>query len=287
MNVLGRNPRCPEIGVDVPRQHVFGLDDGQRLGVAFEGRSRVAGVGEFVADIAREIGVGGFPFVGFGIAEDQVAQFLNDLFFRLAVQLCDEVGVNTAVLVERNQQSLLGRIHAGDRGMPADHVFDQDRTLGRLAGDLVVILERHHQHGVGVFPELHEVGHSANDRTVGGFAEGGFVDRSVFGSEAVIGQVQFSTGFPAIRLGPALVLGAEHPAGPVPKVDQGAESSAGHRAVGFEFRAAVNNRQGLSPVDLTDHPVIADEETPLADVLLVRRWHECRSDRRFCCFDCG
>ena len=58
-----------------------------------------------------------------------------------------------------------------------------DGGLGRLAGHLVVVLQRHDQHGVRVFAEFHEVGHAADDAAVGGLAEGGLVDRAVGGDE--------------------------------------------------------------------------------------------------------
>ena len=71
---------------------------------------------------------------------------------------------------------------AGDRGdgrVLADHVLFHDGGFFRLAGHLVVLFQRHDQHGVGVFAELHQIGHAADDRAVGGFAEGGLVDRAV------------------------------------------------------------------------------------------------------------
>ena len=52
-------------------------------------------------------------------------------------------------------------------------------ALAAFARDLVVVLQGHDQHGVRVFPELHEVGHAADDAAVGGLAEGGLVDRAV------------------------------------------------------------------------------------------------------------
>ena len=70
--------------------------------------------------------------------------------------------------------------------------FGHDGGLGRLARHFVVILQRHDQHGVRVFPELHEVGHAADDAAVGGFAERRLVDRAVGRDELVIGPVQIA-----------------------------------------------------------------------------------------------
>ena len=67
-------------------------------------------------------------------------------------------------------------------------------ALVAFAGHLVVILQRHDQHGVRVFAELDEVGHAADDVAVGGFAEGGLVDRAVGGDEAVVGPVEIAGG---------------------------------------------------------------------------------------------
>ena len=110
----------------------------------------------------------------------------------------------------------------------AHHVLLHDGGFGRLAGHLVVILQRHDQHGVRVFPELHQVGHAADDGAVGGLAEGGLVDRAVGGGEAVVGPVEFPAGLDAVRLGPAFVLRLQDAAGAVAQADQGGQALAGH-----------------------------------------------------------
>ena len=79
--------------------------------------------------------------------------------------------VDAAGAVERHQQPFLGGGDGGDRRALADHVPQQDRGLGRLAGHLVVIFQGHDQHGVRVFAEFHEVGHAADDGAVGAFRE--------------------------------------------------------------------------------------------------------------------
>ena len=104
----------------------------------------------------------------------------------------DERQIDRAALVEGDEQPFLGAPDLRDGRRLADHVLGHDGGLGRLAGHLVVILQRHDQHGVRVFPEFDEVGHAADDAAVGGFAEGGLVDRAVGADEAVIGPVEFA-----------------------------------------------------------------------------------------------
>ena len=139
-------------------------------------------------------------------------------------------GRSTApLLVERDQQPFLGAMRrAVTGGRLPDHVLAHDGGLGRLAGHLVVVLQRHDQHGVRVFAELHEVGHAADDGAVGGLAEGGLVDRAVGCDEAVVGPVQLPAGLVAVRLGPALVLRLQDAAGVVAQADQGGQPLAGH-----------------------------------------------------------
>ena len=115
----------------------------------------------------------------FRVMEDQVAQFGNDLCFRLAVEGGDERQVHRALLVEGDEQPFLGAADMGDGRGFADHVLLHDGGFGRLAGRLVIILQGHDQHGIRVFPEFHEVGHAADDVAVGGFAEGRLVDRAI------------------------------------------------------------------------------------------------------------
>ena len=131
-------------------------------------------------------------------------------------------------------------------GVLADHVLGHDGGLGRLAGHLVVVLQRHDQHGVRVFPELHQVGHAADDAAVGGLAEGGLVDRAVGGDEPVVGPVQFAACLVAVRLGPAFVLRLQHAAGAVAQADQGGQAFAGQRAVGLQRRAAIDDGHALA-----------------------------------------
>ena len=50
--------------------------------------------------------------------------------------------------------------------------------------------------------------------------------------EQVVGPVEVAAGLFAMLLGPALVLGLQHPAGMVAEVHQGGKPLAGHRAVG-------------------------------------------------------
>ena len=114
-----------------------------------------------------EISVGGLPGLGFRIGIDQVAQFGDDFAFGFAVELTDERQIDLASLVKRDQESFLGGFHFRHRRDFADHVPLHDGGLGRFAGDLVVILQRHDEHGVRVFPEFDQIGHAANDRAIG------------------------------------------------------------------------------------------------------------------------
>ena len=99
---------APRFGVDVAGQHVLGLHGPQGLGVAGVSRAGTLGGGELGPDIAGEIGVGRLPGLRFRVAEDQVAQFGDDLLFGLAVEGGDERQVDRAALVEGDQQSFLG-----------------------------------------------------------------------------------------------------------------------------------------------------------------------------------
>ena len=227
------------------------------------------GGGELGPDVAREIGIGGLPGFRFRVVEDQIAQFGDDLLLGLAVERGDERQVHRAALVQRDQQSFLGAADVRDGRGLADHVLEHDGGFGRLARHLVVILQGHDQHGVRVFPEFHEVGHAADDAAVGGFAEGRLVDRAIGGDELVIGPVQFPAGVVAVRLGPAFVLGLQDAAGAVTQAQQGGKALAGHRAVGLQRRAAIDDRHGLTAFDLMDGPVLADEETSLGDVAFL------------------
>ena len=88
----------------------------------------------------------------------------------LAVERGDERQIDRSRAVERDQQPFLGAGDGGDVRRAADHVLLHDGGLGRLAGDLVVIFQRHDQHGVRVFAEFHQVGHAADHRAVAGLA---------------------------------------------------------------------------------------------------------------------
>ena len=83
-------------------------------------------------------------------------------------------------------------------GVLADDVLEQDRGFGGLAGHLVVIFQRHDQHGVRVFAEFDDVGHAADHRAVVGFGERRLVDRAVGGGEAVIGAIELPAGVVAV-----------------------------------------------------------------------------------------
>ena len=94
---------------------------------------------------------------------DEVAQLLDDLLLGLAVERGDVRKVDRSLAVEGHQQPFLGGGDGGDGRAFAHHVLLHDRRLGGLAGDFVVVLQRHHQHGVRVLAEFHEVGHAADD----------------------------------------------------------------------------------------------------------------------------
>ena len=151
LDVALRYPRCAEIGVDVAGQHVLGLHGSQGVDIAGILRAGAFGGGELGPDVAGEIGVGGLPGSGFRVGEDQVAQLGDDLCFRLAVEGADERQIDRAALVEGDEQPFLGAADVRDGRGLADHVLGHDGGLGRLAGHLVVILQRHDEHGVRVF----------------------------------------------------------------------------------------------------------------------------------------
>ena len=160
---------------------------------------RPLGGGELRPDVAREIGVGGLPGLDLRVAEDQVAQLGDDRLLGLAVELRDERQIDAPSLVEGDQQPFLGAARRDVTGgvLPTTSLR-HDGGFGRLARHLVVVLQRHDQHGVRVFAELDEVGHAADDAAVGGLAEGGLVDRAVAADETVIGPVEFPAGLVAV-----------------------------------------------------------------------------------------
>ncbi len=71
------------------------------------------------------------------------------------------------------------------------HVLGHDGGFGRLPRNFVVILQGHDQHRVRVFPEFHEIGHSADHAAVGRFPERRLVDRAVGNVKLVIRTAQF------------------------------------------------------------------------------------------------
>ena len=147
--------------------------------------------------------------------KDQVAQLVDHLLLGLGIERGDERQVHRAALIQRDEQPLLGAPDVRDGRGLADHVLDHDGGFGRLPRALVVILQRHDQHGVRVFPELHEVGHAADDAAVGGLTERRLVDRAISGHELVVGPAEFPACLFAVRLGPALVLRLEDATGTV------------------------------------------------------------------------
>ena len=239
--------------------------------------------GKFVADIAGQVGIGGFPFAGFGVFENQVAQFGFDLFFGLAIEFGDVVEIDAAMLVERDEQPLLGALHPCDRRGLANHVPRHDGSFCGLAGHFVIVLKRHDKHGIRVFLKLHDVGHPADDAAIGGFAERGLVDRAVGAGKAVVGSVQFAAGIGAMFVGPAFVLRLQDAAGVVTQFNQCAKSLAGQRAIGFEGSAAVNDGHTLPALRLINSAVITDEEAAFADMTFGRRRYKGRCRFHFIC----
>ena len=270
------HPGRSQVAVDVAGQHVLRLHASQGLGVAGEGGAGGLRRGELGPHVAGEIGVGRLPGLGLRVAEDQVAQLGDHPLLRLAVERSDEGQIDRALLVEGDEQPLLGAGDRRDGRLAAHHVLLHDGGLASLAGDLVVLLQAHDEHGVGVLAELDQVGHAADDVAVGGGAEGGLVDGSVGADEALIGPVEFAAGVVAVRLGPALVLRLQDAAGAVAQSHQGGQALAGERAVGGERRAAVGDRDGPAVDRLADGAVVADEETALRNVLERRGRGESR-----------
>ena len=92
---------------------------------------RIAGVGragvlrrlELGPHVAGEVRVGGQPFLGVGVLVDQVAQFVDDLTRRAAVEGGDVGQVDTAAVVQGHQQPFLGVADRGDGRAAAHHVL--------------------------------------------------------------------------------------------------------------------------------------------------------------------
>ena len=202
--------------------------------------------GELLPDVAGEIGVGGLPGFRFRVVEDQVAEFGDDRALR-ACRRARRYRAGPRCLVwlrETSSPSSALRTCVIGGVLPTTSLL-HDGGFGRLARDLVVILQGHDQHGVRVFPELHEVGHAADDAAVGGLAEGRLVDRAVGTPELVIGPVEFAACFVAVRLGPAFVLGLQDAAGAVTQADQGGKAFADQRAV--RLSASCRHRRPGTP----------------------------------------
>ena len=94
------------------------------------------------------------------------------------------------------------------------------------AGHLVIVFERHHQHGVGVVLELHQVRHTADRGAVVRRRDGRLVDGAIGRDKAVIGTIEHGAGLLPVVLGPALVLGRKDTAGVVAKGDEGGQPPA-------------------------------------------------------------
>ena len=149
-----------------------------------------------------------------------------------------------------------------------------DVGLLRRAGGLVILFQGHHQHGVGIVPELHQVRHTAHGGAVVLGREGGFVDRAVLEDETVIGAIQGLPGLAALLLGPALVLRLQDAAGLIAYPNQRGQALAHHRAVGLQGLLAVGDGQGFAVLHLQERFVFAYEETALGDMALQgREWH--------------
>ena len=244
------------------------------LGVAGVFPSGAFGDFEFFADVPRQVGVGGLPFLRLGIAVDQIAQLGGDLRLRLAVELGDIGQVNRAAMIERNQQPLLGARHVSNRRLGADHVLPHDRGFFGFSGRLVIFLQRHDQHGVGVFAELDQVGHPADGAAVLGGGEGRLVDRPVLADEAVVKAVQLTTLGLAGGFRPSLVLRLEDAAGLNEHADFGGDSACLGRSIFLEEDAAIDHGFALTVLDLMDDLVVADEQAPLGDMPQRRRGNE-------------
>ena len=101
-----------------------------------------------------------------------------------------------------------------------------------------------------------------------------FVDRTIGRDKTVVRAVQFTAGVAAELFRPALVLRLQHAAGTVAEFNQRCQPLAGHGAVTFERRAAIDDRLPLPAFGLVNGFVIADEETPFTDVAFLRRRNE-------------
>ena len=222
-------PRCPEIGVDVAGQHVLGLHVPQGLGVAGVGRAGGFGGGELGPHVAGEIGVGGLPGFRFRVVEDQVAQLGDDLLLGLAVERGDEGQIDRARAGRGRRAALPRRWRPCVTGgfLPTTS-FCMMAALAALPVTSSYSSSDMTSMASGSSRNFTRLGMRRMTRAVGGFAEGGLVDRAVGGGEAVIGPVQFAAGVVAVRLGPAFVLRLQDAAGAVAQADQGGQALAGH-----------------------------------------------------------
>jgi hypothetical protein len=131
---------------------------------------------------------------------------------------------------------------------------------------LVVLLEGHNEHGVGVVAELHEVRHPPGDGAVLPGGDGGFVDGAIPGHERVIGAVQLPTSLVPLPRWPIFVLGQQNASGLVAYLDQGSQAPAHHGAVRGQGPVAVGDGNAMAVLDLPDGLVVCDEETAFGDM---------------------
>ena len=192
---IDRDPRRAKVGVDVAGKDVLRLNRLKRLDVALDpGLPRGC---QLPPHVPGQVGIAGFIGAGFGVEEHELAQLGQDRVAVLAIQGGDVVEIDPAALIERNQQSFLGRRNRRDRGGRPDHILHHDRRFRGLPRCFVIFLKGHDQEGVGVFPEPDQVRHAPDLVPLRVQGKGRPVDRPVERHEGVIGPVQPPAGVPA------------------------------------------------------------------------------------------
>jgi len=150
--------------------------------------------------------------------------------------------------------------------VPPHYVVVHDGRLLGQARALVVVLQGHDQHGVRIVAERHEVRHAPDGRAVRGGGQGRLVNRAVGRHEAVIDAIECPAGLLPLRLGPALVLGAQHAAGVIAQGDEGGQAAAQQGTIRLQGGGAVGDRHGLPLLDLHEGLRRCDKEAAFGQV---------------------
>jgi len=144
LHVLGWQPGSAQPHVNLRGIQISRLHRLQSLDVFEEARVRHRGSvrnDQFLADIAGEVVVVGFPLVRLRIQEDHAFQVGQEFLRRLIEQRRHVVEVHAATLVQGHEQRLLGGTD-GFNWLPVmDRSLGEDGGFGRSLGLIVVVLE--------------------------------------------------------------------------------------------------------------------------------------------------